>query len=122
MVYSSVETIAHSFHVTVKQEIAVILNQSDLPVEHFAGLYQLGFIYGPLVVVVTAPDRDHVSYAIAQSLGLHDLRWALDKLSSFEDGWRLDGENILISPLPSTVKQPKLLTILEQARRPALAR
>jgi hypothetical protein len=122
MVYSSVETIAHSFHVTVQNGIAEILNHSDLPVENFSGLYQLGFTYSPLVVVVTSPERDHTSYAIAQSLGLYDLAWAYNKLSSYEDAWELDGDRLLISPLPSTIKPNKLLALLEQSKRPVTSR
>jgi hypothetical protein len=106
-----------TFNIGVENEIANVLIQGTLPLEHYQALHSLCFsVYAPAVITVYLEDSERISYTIAQSEDLVDLDWLHQALSRFEEGWTRRG-NALFSPHRSKLSEKQVTDTFNAARR-----
>jgi hypothetical protein len=93
---------SETFVIYVSEGVTNLIITSGLPREAYPLLLNLAFFYSPIVWLSNEQDSDQSDYVIAQENNSLDLKWLLGAMSHFEDGWKLT-ENVLYSPIPSTV-------------------
>lgn len=103
-----------SFHVSLEDGVALVLAQSKMPSHLFGVLFALGFVYAPVVLLVSSIDHATYSYSIAQWGDSIDLDAVLGKLQQFEH-WQKNNEGELTSPFPSIVPQSTILELLTES-------
>jgi hypothetical protein len=108
------------FTIYTDRGVTNLIVQADLPRQYYKPLFELGLIYGPIVLLANIQDRDNPAYAITQQGDQVDLQWLLSAISHFEEGWYLEN-GVLFSPVPSHVSHAGLRDSLLNARRLAIA-